>query len=58
MHRNKLVGAAAIILTGLCYKDEKISQKGLDNLKKIIKYFLDDSAFLNRILKLLFFLNI
>ena len=45
-YENKLVGTAAIILTGLCYKDEKnFTQKGLDNLKKIIKYFLDDSAF-------------
>jgi len=45
-YANKLVGTAAIILTGLCYDDEKnFTQKGLNNLKKIIKNFLDNSGF-------------
>ena len=45
-YKNKLVGISAIILTGLCYKEKKnFTQKGLDNLKKIIKNFLDDFGF-------------
>ena len=45
-HRNKLVGTAAIILVGLCYKDNKnFIFKGLNNLKKIIKNYLDSSGF-------------
>ncbi len=45
-YKDKLVGASAIILTGLCYKDEKnFTQKGLKILKKIIKDFFDNSAF-------------
>ena len=45
-YKNKLIGTTAIILIGLCYKDEKnFTQKGLNNLKKIIKNFLDDSSF-------------
>ena len=45
-YKNKLVGITAIILIGLCYKDEKnFTLKGLDNLKKIIKNFFDDSGF-------------
>lgn len=45
-YENKLVGTTAIILTGLCYKDQKnFTQKGLDNLKKIIKSFFDNSGF-------------
>ena len=44
-HRNKLVGTAAIILVGLCYKDNKnFIFKGLNNLKKIIKNYLDSSG--------------
>ena len=45
-HKNKLISTSAIILVGLCYKDEKnFKQKGLDNLKKIIKEFFDNSGF-------------
>ncbi len=45
-YENKLIGTTAIILTGLCYKDEKnFTQKGLNSLKKIIKVFLDNSGF-------------
>ena len=45
-YKNKLVGISAIILTGLCYKDERnFTQKGLKILKKIIKDSFDNSAF-------------
>ncbi len=45
-HKNKLIATSAIILVSLCYKDEKnFKQKGLDNLKKIIKEFFDNSGF-------------
>jgi len=45
-YENKLIGTAAIILTGLCYNDEKnFTLKGLNNLKKIIKSFLDNFGF-------------
>ena len=45
-HKNKLFGTTAIILTGLCYRDDKnFTQKGLNSLKKIIKNFLDNSGF-------------
>ena len=45
-YEDKLVGTAVIILTGLCYKEEKnFTQKGLNNLKKITKNFLDNSGF-------------
>jgi uncharacterized heparinase superfamily protein len=43
---NKIRGAAAIILVGLAYKNEKnFTTKGLENLKKIIKYTIDDNGF-------------
>ena len=43
---NKIRGAAAIILVGLSYKNEKnFTIKGLDNLKKIIKYTIDNNGF-------------
>ncbi len=43
---NKLVGAAAIILVGLCYNDHKnLTIKGLNQLKKIIKNNLDSYGF-------------
>ena len=45
-YENKLIGTTAIILSGLCYQDEKnFIQKGLNNLKKIIKNFLDNFGF-------------
>ena len=44
--RNKIIGCAAIILVGLCYKDEKnYLNFGLENLKKISKISLDNSGF-------------
>jgi len=43
---DKLVGAAAIILVGLCYNDHKsLTLKGLNYLKKIIKNDLDSYGF-------------
>ena len=43
---DKLLGAAAIILVGLCYNDYKNSTlKGLYHLKKIIKHDLDSYGF-------------
>ncbi len=43
---NRIVGIAAIILVGLCYRDEKIFiHKGLSFLKKIIKNSLDNDGF-------------
>ena len=43
---DKVIGAAAIILVGLCFKNEKnFTLKGLDYLKKIIKYSFDNSGF-------------
>ena len=44
--QNKIIGCAAIILVGLCYKNEKTYLNfGLDNLKKISKISLDNSGF-------------
>ena len=43
---NKVRGAAAIILVGLSYKNEKkFTIKGLEYLKKIIKYTFDNNGF-------------
>ena len=43
---NKMIGCAAIILTGLSYKDkDNYLRIGLDLLKKIIKYSLDNNGF-------------
>ena len=43
---NKIVGCAAIILTGLAYKDEdKYLNSGLDLLKKIIKTSINNNGF-------------
>jgi hypothetical protein len=43
---NKIVGCAAIILTGLSYKDEnKYLANGLTLLKKIIKLSIDNQGF-------------
>jgi len=45
---NKVRGTAAIILVGLSYKNDKnFTLKGLDYLKKIIKYTLDSNGFPN-----------
>ncbi len=45
-YEDRLVGTAAIILVGLCYKDEKdLVKKGLDHLKKITKISLDNFGF-------------
>ena len=36
-YNDKLIGAVAIILVGLCYKDEKFFMlKGLDHLEKLL----------------------
>ena len=43
---NKMVGCAAIILTGLAYKNEKqYLESGLNLLKKIIKFSIDNEGF-------------
>ena len=43
---DKLIGCAAIILVGLCYKNEKnYLTTGCSNLKEISKFTLDDSGF-------------
>ena len=43
---NKIVGCSAIILAGLSYKIHKIYlDVGLDFLKKIIKYLIDNKGF-------------
>ena len=43
---DKLIGCAAIILVGLCYQNEKnYLSFGLNNLKKISKFGLDNSGF-------------
>ena len=43
---NKIIGCAAIILTGLAYKDEgKYLASGLNLLKKIIKSSIDNEGF-------------
>ncbi len=43
---DKMIGCAAIILTGLAYKNEKIYlENGLDLLKKIIKSSIDNQGF-------------
>ena len=45
-YHNKLIGISAIILVGLAYNDEKnLIFKGLDHLKKNIKYTLDSYGF-------------
>ena len=45
---NKIVGCAAIILTGLAYKDEdKYLTSGLNLLKKIIKSSINNEGFPN-----------
>ena len=47
--KNKLRGVAAIILVGLSYKNEKnFTSKGLEYLKKIIKYTFDNNGFPNQ----------
>ena len=44
--KNKLRGVAAIILVGLSYKNEKkFTIKGLEYLKKIIRYTFDNNGF-------------
>ena len=44
---NKIIGCSAIILTGLSYKTHKIYLNfGLNFLKKIIKYSIDNQGFL------------
>ncbi len=43
---DKLIGCAAIILVGLCYKDEKnYLSYGINLLTKISKFFLDNNGF-------------
>ena len=43
---DKLIGCAAVILVGLCYKNEKdYLTIGCSNLKEISKFTLDDSGF-------------
>ena len=43
---NKMIGCAAIILTGLAYKNEKqYLENGLNLLKKIIKFSIDNQGF-------------
>lgn len=57
---NKLIGSSAIILVGLSLNDtNSILQKGLDNLKKVIKNCLDDTSFpkSRSINQLIFFLK-
>ena len=45
-NHNKLIGISAIILVGISYDDEKnFIIKGLEQLKKNIKYTLDNSGF-------------
>ena len=45
-YHDKLIGISAIILVGLAYNDEKnLISKGLDYLKKNIKYTLDNFGF-------------
>ena len=45
--KNKLIGVAAIILVGLSYKNEKnFTLRGIEYLKKIIKYTFDNNGFL------------
>ena len=57
--KNKLRGVAAIILVGLSYKDEKnFTSKGIECLKKIIKYMFDNNGFLkSRNIKSSFFFS-
>jgi hypothetical protein len=58
---NKIVGCAAIILTGLSYKEEsKYLANGLALLKKIIKSSIDNQGFpkSRNIKQLIFYLNI
>ena len=42
---DKMIGCTAIILSGLCYKDEKFIDYGLDLLRKIINYSFDNENF-------------
>ena len=56
---DKMIGCAAIILTGLSYKDEKYLNYGLNLLKKIISLSFDSSGFpkSRNIRQLLFYLK-
>ena len=56
---NKMIGCAAIILTGLSYKDEKYLNYGLNLLKKIINFSFDATGFpkSRSIRQLLFYLK-
>ena len=57
---NKIIGCAAIILTGLCYKIEKnYLDIGLNFLKKITNSSIDNQGFTNsrNIKQLIFFLD-
>ena len=42
---DKMIGCTAIILSGLCFKDEKYINYGLDLLKEIKKYSFDNENF-------------
>ena len=43
---DKMIGCSAIILAGLCYRDEdKYLDKGLNLLKKFVKFSLDNDGF-------------
>ncbi len=42
---DKLIGCAAIILVGLCYREDKYLQFGASILKKIVKFSLDNYGF-------------
>ena len=44
-YHDKLLGCAAIILTGLSYNEDRYLEFGLELLKKIIKYSLDSEFF-------------
>jgi len=57
---NKLIGCAAIILTGLAYKNEKVYlESGLNILKNIIKSSIDNKGFTKsrNIKQLIFYLK-
>ncbi|WP_440908506.1 heparinase II/III family protein [Candidatus Pelagibacter sp.] len=57
---NKMVGCAAIILTGLAYKNEKhYLENGLNLLKNIIKFSIDNQGFTKsrNIRQLIFYLK-
>jgi len=42
---DKMIGCSAIILTGLCYKDEKFLNYGINLLKKIINFSFNNQGF-------------